>query len=111
MAERGARGVAVQCGTLLALGSRMARNDIMRAAGEHVFALFREAAKDGKLVYHGYDRSRELAQATKESAKGSELGEEETLVALLAAWFHDAGYAVAPHADRAESVAVVRKFR
>jgi hypothetical protein len=85
-------------------------NDIVRAAGEHVFALFREAAKDGKLVYHGYDRSRELAQATKEIAKGSDLDEEQTLRALLAAWFYDAGYAAGPQADRSQSAGLMRKF-
>ena len=85
-------------------------NDIVRDAGAHVFAIFREAARDGRLLYHGYDRSRELAAATREIARGCDLDEEHTRVATLAAWFYDSGYTVGPQTNRADSVAVMRKF-
>jgi hypothetical protein len=85
-------------------------SDIVGAAAEHVFALFRDASKDGLLLYHGYDRARELARATKEIAKGCELDEEQTQIAMLAAWFHDAGHATGPSGDRAQSSALMRSF-
>jgi len=85
-------------------------NDVVRNAADHVFALFRDATRDGALVYHGYDRARELARAAREIAKGSNLDDEQKRVALLAAWFYYAGYAAGPRGDGAESVAIARQF-
>ena len=85
-------------------------NDIVRSAADHVFVLFRDAARDAALVYHGYDRSRELVRACKEIAKGSDLDERETRIALLAAWFHDAGYTAGAQTDGVESAAIARQF-
>jgi predicted metal-dependent HD superfamily phosphohydrolase len=84
--------------------------DIVRSAADQVFALYRNAAHDSALVYHGYDRARELVKACREIAKGCELGEDEIQIALLAAWFHDAGYAAGAHADGVESVAMATRF-
>jgi predicted metal-dependent HD superfamily phosphohydrolase len=85
-------------------------NDIVRSAADHVFVLFRDAAPDAALVYHGYDRSRELVRACREIAKGCDLDERETRIALLAAWFHDAGYTAGAQTDGVESAALARQF-
>jgi predicted metal-dependent HD superfamily phosphohydrolase len=85
-------------------------NGVVGIAAEHVFTLFRSAPRDGALVFHSYDRSRELARACKEIAKGCDLDAEQTRIALLAAWFHDAGYAAGPHTDGVESAAIARQF-
>lgn len=84
--------------------------EIVRSAADHVFALFRDSAMDGTLVFHGYDRARGLARTCREVAKGCGLDDEEMRIALLAAWFHDAGYAVAANAEGAESTAIARRF-
>src|SRR5262249_54034047 len=85
-------------------------HDVVRDASEQVFALFRDAVRDGGLVYHSYDRSRELARTCREIAKGCDLDDEQTRVVLLAAWFNDAGYATAPGADGTASAAVARRY-
>jgi len=84
--------------------------DLVRSAADHVFVLFRDAARNGALVYHGYDRSRELAKACREIAKGCDLDERETQIALLAAWLHDAGYTAGAHTNGVESAAIARHF-
>lgn len=85
-------------------------NDIVRRSAEHVFGLFRGAARDGALVYHGFDRARSVASACKEIAKGCKLDDEQTQIAMLAAWFYDAGYAAGPNTDRQQSVEMLRAF-
>lgn len=85
-------------------------DDIVRSASEHVFALFRDAGPEGSLVYHSYDRARELARATRQIARGAGLPDEQTRIALLAAWFHGAGYATGTTGNGAESASVARRF-
>ena len=84
--------------------------DTIRNAADHVFALFRDAGGDGALVYHGYDRARELARTCREIAKGCDLRDAEMRIAILAAWFHDAGRTVGPQANGVESAAIARRF-
>jgi hypothetical protein len=84
--------------------------DIIRNAADHVFALFRDAGRDGALVYHGYDRARELTRACREIAKGCDLDDAEMRIAILAAWFHDAGRTTEPQANGVESAAIARRF-
>ena len=84
--------------------------DIIRSAADRVFALFRDADKSGALVYHGYDRARELAKACREIGKGCGLSDREMRIALLAAWFHDAGRTAGPQANGVESAAMAREF-
>jgi hypothetical protein len=66
---------------------------LVRAAREHVFALFRGAASQGVLEYHHFGRTREIVDACKEIAKGSDVDDQPRQVALLCAWFYDACYA------------------
>jgi predicted metal-dependent HD superfamily phosphohydrolase len=88
----------------------MGKNGIVRQAGEHVFELFRTASAGNALVFHGYKRSRDVVAAAKEIARESGLEEEETRIVLLAAWFHDAAYAVAPDGDRKKGIELARAF-
>jgi len=82
---------------------------IVGLAAEHVFELFRQGAGNG-LVFHGFKRSRDVVAAAKEIAKGMKLDEAEMPVVLLAAWFHDAAYAVSPDGDRKKGIEVARAF-
>jgi len=84
--------------------------DLVRVAAEHVFELFRGANPDTPLVYHGFNRTRELVVACKDIAKGCKLENDELEPLLLAAWFHDAGYAVGLDGDERKSVELCRDF-
>jgi Family of unknown function (DUF5706) len=85
-------------------------NGLVRVAAKHVFELFRNAKPDVPLVYHGFNRTRELVVACKDIAKGCKLEDGELEILLLAAWFHDAGYAVALDSDERKSVELCRDF-
>jgi len=84
--------------------------DLIRNAADHVFTLFRDASRDGALVYSGYDRTRELARSCREIAKGCGLADGEIRVAVLTAWFHGAGRTAGPNANGVESAAIARQF-
>jgi hypothetical protein len=84
--------------------------DLVRDAGEHVFELYRGAKAETPLLYHGFKRTREVVDACREIAKGCKLDEEDFEIVLLAAWFHDAGYAAGMEGDPSRSVEICRKF-
>ncbi len=84
--------------------------DLVRDAGQHVFELYRGAKAETPLLYHGFKRTREVVDACREIAKGCKLDEEDFEIALLAAWFHDAGYAAGMEGDPSRSVEICRKF-
>jgi predicted metal-dependent HD superfamily phosphohydrolase len=90
----------------------MAKSDseLVRLAGQHVFELFSAANGSAKLLYHGYNRARGLVGDARDAAKGAELGGEAVEVALLAAWFHDTGFAVAKEGGGERSVELARTF-
>jgi len=89
----------------------MAKDDpeIVRLAGQHVFELFQKANTGAPLLYHGYERSRELVDRCREIAKASKLNGADGEVLLLSAWFHDAGYS-AGHGEREKSMGLARAF-
>ena len=83
---------------------------IVRQAAEHVFDLFRTASAGNALLFHCFKRSRDVVGACKEIAKESSLDDGDTRIVLLAAWFHDAAYAVVADGDRKKSVELARAF-
>jgi hypothetical protein len=83
---------------------------IVRLAAGHVFELFRKVNPDNPLVFHNFGRSRALVDASREIAKGSKLDDEELEVVLLAAWFHDTGYAAARDGGQKKSIELARSF-
>jgi predicted metal-dependent HD superfamily phosphohydrolase len=85
-------------------------SDIVRLAEQHVFELFRDASTDHSLTYHGFKRSLDLVEFCKDIAKGSKLDGDVSQVLLLAAWFHDAGYAVAKDGVAGKSIDLARAF-
>ena len=84
--------------------------DLVRLAAEHVFELFKGANPDIPLVYHGFNRTRELVVSCKDIAKGCKLEDDELRTLLLAAWFHDAGYAVGLDGDERKGIELCREF-
>jgi len=85
-------------------------SEIVRLAGRHVFELFRNSNPGSPLIYYGYKRSREVVGVTKEIAKGNKLNGDDGQVLLLAAWFHDAGYAGGENGGLAKSIEHARTF-
>src|SRR3982075_1004840 len=90
----------------------MSKHDdpIVRLAGHHVFQLFRNAGPDNPLVFHNFGRTRALIDACREIAKGAKVDDGDLTVLQLAAWFHDAGYAIGPNGDRKHSAEAARAF-
>src|SRR5262245_6472962 len=85
--------------------------ELVGLAAEHVFDLFRQTKEEGHaLVFHGFKRSRDVVAAAKDIAKGSKLDDGEIPLVLLAAWFHDAAYAVTPDGDRRMGIELARAF-
>jgi predicted metal-dependent HD superfamily phosphohydrolase len=85
-------------------------SELVHLAGQHVFELFSAANGSAKLLYHGYKRARGLVGDVRDAAKGNELGAEAAEVALLAAWFHDSGFAVAKEGGGERSIELARAF-
>src|SRR6266550_1702618 len=90
----------------------MSKHDppIVRLAAQHVFQIFRDARSDNPLVFHNFGRARALVDACREIAEGAKLDDGDLPALLLAAWFHDAGYAVGPKGNRKQSAEVARAF-
>ena len=60
-------------------------------ADEFVFNLFKEKQQNW-LVYHNYNHTVQVVEASIEIGKGSKLNDSELEIVTLAAWFHDTGY-------------------
>ncbi|MDO6471691.1 Pycsar system effector family protein [Maribacter sp. 1_MG-2023] len=49
---------------------------------------------DPKFLYHNLRHTQRVADSTKELIEGEKIGDEESELLLVAAWFHDLGYTV-----------------
>src|SRR5215470_16694726 len=85
-------------------------NQIVRLASDHVFSLFRQPDASSAASFRGFKHSRDVVSAAKEIAKGSDLDAEDTRTVVLAAWFVDAAYAVAPDGERRNGTELARDF-
>ena len=65
--------------------------ELLKAAQEHVFNSFKASDKRG-LVYHNYNHTHEVVQASKDIAEGIGVKGKDLELLLLSAWFHDIGY-------------------
>jgi len=90
----------------------MSKHDapIVRLAAQKVFEIFREAGPANPLVFHNFGRARALVDACREVADGAKLDDGDLPSVLLAAWFHDTGYAVGPEGNRKQSAELARAF-
>jgi predicted metal-dependent HD superfamily phosphohydrolase len=81
---------------------------IIEAAGKYVFDFLKENLSHD-FVYHNYNHTAETVEACKILAAGNELSEQQHMVLLLAAWFHDTGYTQAyrGHEDKSKEIARV----
>lgn len=84
-------------------------NNIVERAGEYVTAFFHEKMPAWAL-YHSLEHTQEVVEACREIAEHSNLSKEDTEVATLAAWFHDAGYAYGVDGHEAKGAELAREF-
>ncbi|MFT3911317.1 MAG: DUF5706 domain-containing protein [Ferruginibacter sp.] len=77
---------------------------------QHVIGLFR-MYQSPKLLFHNLQHTENVVSKTKEIAGHYQLNEQEMLILLMAAWFHDTGYLFAPPQEHEEkSVEVMKIF-
>jgi predicted metal-dependent HD superfamily phosphohydrolase len=65
--------------------------ELLQAARNYVTEIFTYQVKP-ELVFHSLNHTEEVVEACSYIAAHSELSEEDRLVLMLAAWFHDTGY-------------------
>jgi predicted metal-dependent HD superfamily phosphohydrolase len=85
------------------------KTELIAKAQEYVFALFKEKLSP-KFLYHNYKHTLEVVNTCQEIAEWYKLEKDEMEVLLLAAWFHDTGYAEAYTGHEEKSIEVARKF-
>ncbi|MFN7118820.1 MAG: Pycsar system effector family protein [Saprospiraceae bacterium] len=67
------------------------QNALIVAAEVYVEEFYRTHFSD-KYIFHDFEHTKEVVEATKQIAAGYELSEREIEILILAAWFHDIGY-------------------
>ena len=68
------------------------RKQLLKDVETHVEAYIQEEV-DPKFVYHNFQHTCAVVDAAKDLADHYDVNEEERLAIVLAAWFHDTGYA------------------
>jgi predicted metal-dependent HD superfamily phosphohydrolase len=66
--------------------------NVIDLAKDHVFEIFKNG-KIKNLVYHNYNHTIEVVKSATKLAELAELSPNDEQLLLLAAWFHDTGYA------------------
>ena len=86
------------------------REQILTAARNYVTDLFNHKV-DEKFVFHSLDHTEDVAQACSRMSEHFRLNDEDHLVLMLAAWFHDTGYSLG-HASghEEESIRIATGF-
>lgn len=66
--------------------------ELLKDVEDYVFRFYRENVSDD-LVFHSYNHIVETVKAAQFIGEGNNLNDEQLTTVLLAAWFHDSGYA------------------
>ena len=82
---------------------------IIEAAASFVRSYFHEHIKDA-YVFHNLQHTEDVVESTRDLTTALQVDEEETEHLLLAAWFHDLGYAQGPAAHEERSCEAARTF-
>lgn len=67
------------------------RSDILEQVRTHVHSIFK-LHKHSNFVYHNERHTQDVVKAAKILGRSYDLNEEDLMVLLVAAWFHDSGY-------------------
>ena len=87
-----------------------AQEQILSAARNYVTEIYVHKVKP-EFAFHSLDHTEDVAEACSRMADHYQLKDDERLILMLAAWFHDTGYslgAAAGHED--ESVEIATDF-
>ncbi|GAA0536329.1 Pycsar system effector family protein [Chitinophaga japonensis] len=83
---------------------------IIEAAGQYVKAQYQQHPHPD-LVYHNLEHTQQVVQAAEQIAIHYRLQEQDLLVVMVAAWFHDMGYLMGNAREHEEKgAAVAREF-
>lgn len=82
---------------------------LIARASAYVYELFKnELPRD--VLYHSYDHTVETAKAADRIGREEGLSDEDMLLVMLAAWFHDTGFIEGADDHEERSVARAREF-
>lgn len=70
----------------------MDQNDILKSAPSFVIHYVQQQASSVQLPYHNMLHTEKVVEAAKQIASHYQLNEDDFLVVLVSAWFHDLGY-------------------
>lgn len=84
-------------------------NSILNEASEYVQQYLIDHLPAARL-FHNYDHTQEVVEVAQDLAKAAKLSEEEKEMLLLAAWFHDCGFALDASDVAGGSVRVFKEF-
>ncbi|MGV3586530.1 MAG: Pycsar system effector family protein [Adhaeribacter sp.] len=87
----------------------MKDQEIILKASNYVFTLFKEKLSR-KLVYHNYKHTAEIAKEAQSLGESANLSEDDLEALVLAAWFHDTGYADTYNGHEERSVEYATQF-
>ena len=65
---------------------------------------------DPRFLYHNLRHTQRVVDSTKELIEGEKIGNEESKLLLVAAWFHDLGYTVSYENHEEHSCQLSRGF-
>ena len=83
---------------------------IIKVTEEYVSSMYDEY-KAECLYFHNLDHTKQVVKRTNEIADHYQLSSRDTLVLLMAAWFHDTGYLfVSPQLHEEKSVEMMKEF-
>ncbi len=78
-------------------------------AAEYITNLF-EKSLSPDIEFHTIDHTKYVADGTEIIGNKSGLTGDDLIIALLSAWFHDAGYAIHPENHEEESANIAEEF-
>jgi putative nucleotidyltransferase with HDIG domain len=82
---------------------------LVKAAAEHVFALFKERLPEG-MFFHDFAHTLETTEIARSLAQALEVSEEQLELLTLAALFHDTGYTEVYEGHEDVSMAMARDW-
>lgn len=85
------------------------RSELISKAHEFVFSLFKEKLSP-KFLYHNYKHTLEVVNTCQEIGEWYDIDKEQMEMLVLAAWFHDTGYALTYEGHEEKSIGIAREF-
>ena len=85
------------------------QNTLITAAEAYVAEFYRTHFSE-KYIFHDFQHTKEVVEATKQIVAGYELSDQEVEILILAAWFHDIGYIEGAEKHEERSCKYARAF-